>query len=199
MGNLVLRRRAKLTLADRARSYSVAFPKYPPLAVTERWLYGVWTIGNYYKRAVGYYGEYPPSYMRRVLSLFPEIRPEQRLHAFSGVVNDPGSTRVDVNSSLGPDVVSRIESMPFHSNVFSLALADPPYTSEDAKRYGTKMPNRGACVKELARVVRPGGFVVWLDQMPPMYRKDTVKRVGSIMLEVGTNRRVRIVSIFEVL
>ena len=50
------------TLIERAQLYNEAYAKYPPLVWTDRWVYGVWMIGNNYRNKNQYYGEYPPGY-----------------------------------------------------------------------------------------------------------------------------------------
>jgi len=54
--------------------------------VDKGWLYGIWQIGNYYKRKYDYYGSYPPSYLKRIYSLFPDKT--KLLHLFSGAIDD---------------------------------------------------------------------------------------------------------------
>ena len=185
-----------MLLQDRVENYSKVFPKYPPLICTDRWLYGVWMIGNYYKREHGYYGEYPPSYIKRVRSLFPDCN--NVLHAFSGAVTDGGVT-VDNNKDLNPDIVAEITDLPILDDRFDLVMADPPYSQEDAKKYGQKkLVNKRLALQELARVTKPGGHIVWLDLMVPIYKKTITEMVGNICLYTGTNRRVRMISIFKV-
>jgi len=185
-----------MPLKRRAQMYAEAFPNYPPLACDGRWLYGIWMIGNYYKRKYGYYGEYPPSYLKRVLSMFPEAN--RRLHAFSGVVEDEGSIRVDSNLSLQPTCVADARRLPFVDSAFDLCLADPPYTTLDAEKYGTAAVHKPRALRELARVTRSGGHIVWLDLIVPIYSKQVVNMIGNIGLFTGTNRKVRMVSVFEV-
>ena len=43
----------------------------------------------------------------------------------------------------------------------------------------------------------PAAFVVWLDTVWPMHRKDTWRTVGRILLQRSTNHRVRLVTLFE--
>ena len=59
------------------------------------------------------------------------------------------------------------------------------------------MPSRLQVIKECYKVLRPGGFLCWMDQVLPMYRKNEFKRVGEIMITRSTNHRVRAVFIFE--
>ena len=182
-----------LSLKDRADAYSKEFPKYPPLSSTDRWLYGIWVIGNTYKRLHGYYGEYPPSYLRRVKSLFPDC--DNILQLFGDVVHE--DITLDINPELSPTVVGTAHSMPFADNKFDLIIADPPYSKEHAAKYNYPMINRRKTFKECYRVLKPGGFLVWLDWLLPMYRKDEWLMVGTIGIVAGTNRKIRGTTIYQ--
>ena len=87
-----------MTLEERAKNYAKEFPKYPPVVVSHGWLYGIWMIGNNYSSKAKYYGEYPPSYLRRIHALFPDAK--EILHLFSirydiaGVRLGPGRSEV---------------------------------------------------------------------------------------------------------
>jgi len=179
-----------------ADNYSKAFPKYPPLIVSHNWIYGVWMIGNNYAGS-GYYGAYPPTFLKRVMSMYPA--PQRILHLFSGSLgqNTPGD-RVDINPDTKPTIVGdahKLSDIVPHRE-YDLIIADPPYSAEDANHYGRPMINRNTVIRECVNVVRPGGHLVWLDQVRPMYRKDTWDAVGTIGVVRSTNHRVRMVFIF---
>ncbi len=185
-----------MTLAERARLYNDRFPDRPPLVATERWLYGVWIVGNNY-RGSGYYGAYPPGYLDRVMSLFPDVRPNRILHLFSGSLGPevPG-VRLDIRpeADIQGDAheLSRLAPGPWE-----LIVADPPYSQADAERYGTTMVNRRKVIAECAKVMAPGGHLVWLDTVLPMYRKDELKLVGTIGVVGSTNHRIRFVFMWQ--
>lgn len=186
------------SLQERAEFYRQAFPDYPPLAVWGRWLYGVWEIGNNYRGRSGYYGEYPPGYLKRVRALFPEA--DKVLHLCAGRVASgywPTEVKLDIRADVRPDVAGDSSRLPFKSGVFDLVLCDPPYTRADAQKYRTGTVNRRLTVKEASRVLRATGHLVWLDTQRPMFRKEQWKLVGAIALVRSTNHRVRLISIFE--
>jgi SAM-dependent methyltransferase len=147
--------------SERIEGYRKTFPKFPPPVVVGKGILGVWMIGNNYKSATGYYGEYPPSYMRRVMSMFPDKK--KVLHLFSGAIPPGPYTRLDANPANNPDIVGDAQEMKFKAGSFDLILADPPYTEDDSKHYGTPMPNRFKVTQECARVLKPDGHLVWLD------------------------------------
>lgn len=188
-----------ISMQERAKYYNSAFPKYPPLVSTDRWLYGVWMIGNNYRSRANYYGEYPPSYLQRVYSMFPDT--QGVLHLFSGSIKIQHEAEItfDINPELKPDVVGDANRLSnyFESGYFDLILADPPYSAEDSEHYGTPMINRNSVIKECCKVLVSGGYIVWLDQVLPMYRKDTLLLEGTIGLIRSTNHRFRVVSIFR--
>jgi hypothetical protein len=73
---------------------------------------------------------------------------------------------------------------------FGLVIADPPNSDADAEKYGVVMVDRGRVTRALATVVRPGGFLCWLDCVWPMHRKAEWLTVGRILLQRSTNHRV---------
>jgi hypothetical protein len=75
-------------------------------------------------------------------------------------------------------------------------MADPPYSVEDAERYQTTMVKRNSVMRAL-QSVRPGTHIVWLDQVLPMYRKDTFAIEAVIGMVKSTNHRFRVVTIFR--
>jgi hypothetical protein len=158
---------------------------------------GTWIMGNDYRVKTGYYGGYPAGYLRRIHSLFPDKR--RVLHLFSGKVDLsalPGDT-VDINPDLGPtfvDDAQRLERVPLGD--YDLVLADPPYSNDDAERYGTTMVKRNTVLSAL-RGLAPGAHIVWLDQVLPMYRKDTFGIEAVIGMVKSTNHRFRLVTIFK--
>lgn len=170
---------------------------FPNASVVEQnnRLYGIWMIGNNYKRTSDYYGSYPPSYLRRVYSLFPDAK--NILHLFSGRVNDRNDgVTVDIRKDVGAMMVANAKQLPF-KNQFDLVISDPPYTKEDAKKYRGTCPSTATVMRELFESVQPAGFVVWLCTHPPLYRKDMWNLAGVIGLHVGTNKRFRSVIIMQ--
>jgi len=187
----------ELTLEDRVKNYLQKFPNYTAEIGVSNRIYGFWNIGNYYKRKHGYYGEYPPSFLERVFSLFPDC--EKILHLFSGMVDTDIGVTFDINPELKPDVVGDVREIlnHFKENQFDLITADPPYEEKDFKRYGCSPFSKKDALKDLHIICKPNGFLVWLDLMIPIFSKKEWHLIGYICLVCGTNRRVRIVSMFQ--
>lgn len=193
---------APLTLADRAAAYQQAFPQYPdsvPLvSPSGRWLNAIWLLGNNY-RGSSYYGAYPPGFLPRVSALFPDVPMQRWLHLYSGslAATVPG-VRLDLRLELQPSLLADARALPFRPGSVELTCADPPYTSTDARNYGTPVVlNKPRVLRQLAYVTRPGGFLIWLDTTLPMYSKRYWHHFGVICIVRSTNHRVRLCSIFK--
>jgi hypothetical protein len=167
-------------------------------------LVGTWILGNDYRVKSEYYGGYPNTYLPRVRSLFPEKK--RTLHLFSGMVDTaafPGDT-VDMSLDLAlrhpvggthyTDDAQTLKRVPL--DTYDLVLADPPYSVEDAEHYQTSMVKRNKVFQSLARL-SPGTHVVWLDQVLPMWRKDTFDLIGVVGIVRSTNHRFRVMSVFR--
>jgi hypothetical protein len=167
--------------------------------VTDRWLSGVWILGNDY-RGSGYYGSYPPGYLPRITSLFPDMT--NVIHLFSGGLPRQATRRLTTvdsksTSEVKPGIQASVLALPFLEKTYDICYADTPYSDIDAERYATPLPDRRKVLYEIHRIIRPGGFLVWMDTTLPMYRKDMWHWCGAITLWRSTNHRVRGVAIFE--
>ena len=185
-----------LTPSQRIAEYARRFPEFPAPYLAGDRIEGLWIMGNNY-RTSGYYGAYPHGYLDRVLAMFPDAAPGRTLHLFSGSLPEGGilrgTIRFDINPSLGPDVVGdahRLSSF-FPVEIFDLILADPPYSAEDAEHYGTPMVNRRKVLAECHKILAPGGWLIWLDQVLPMFRKTDWRLAMAIGMVKSTNHRVR--------
>ena len=132
------------------------------------------------------------------MALFPERHTTTTLHLFSGsLTQDVRGIRLDRRRDVCPDLCADALALPLQDQSLGLVVADPPYTAAHAARYGGPMPSRRAVLGELARVVRPGGHVVWLDVQVPMHRKDIWHWWGCIGIIRSTNHVVRVVTCLE--
>lgn len=183
---------------DRINNYvrETGFPKCLFVGADGRAV-GTWIMGNDYRVKSDYYGGYPAGYLRRVRALFPDKK--RTLHLFSGKVDlavFPGDT-VDINPEFRPTYVDDAQTLsrvPLEQ--YDLVLADPPYSIEDAERYQTTMIKRNVVMRALQRL-SVGTHVVWLDQVLPMYRKDSFDQEAVIGMVKSTNHRFRVVTVFR--
>lgn len=159
---------------------------------------GTWIMGQNYKVKSQYYGGFPAGYLKRVKALFPDKT--NVLHLFSGKVDTavyPGKT-VDINPDRGADYVDDAQTLTkVPLNEFDIVLADPPYSVEDCEHYKTTMIKRNVVMKALGNGLSPGSYVVWLDQVLPMFRKDQFDMEAVIGMVKSTSHRFRVVTIFR--
>lgn len=203
-----------MTPTQRAHYYNKTFAQYPAshLSVTDdRWVTGMWMLGNNYKSGAKgvdgtpFYGAYPPGYIKRVMALFPDAK--RVLHLFAGSLPASGDY-ARFGNVLVPGPNGAFDGMDFEGDAhrlsefypaksFDLVLADPPYSKDDAKRYGTEMIDRRKVLYQVYEVLAPGGSLVWLDTVLPLYRADYWRLWGTIGIVRSTNHRYRQVAIFE--
>lgn len=195
-----------ISLEERCLNYAKEFPDWPePIIGRDERIQGIWILGNNYRSKNNYYGEYPPNYLKRVFALFPDIQAKDILHLFSGSLGEevPGlkfDYRLEIELNGGKiDVRGDAHQLSnyFKSRSFKLIIADPPYSKEDALNYGSPMINRNKVVQECIKILEPNGFLVWLDQVLPMFRKNEVSLKGLIGVVRSTNHRFRCVVIFQ--
>jgi hypothetical protein len=161
------------------------------------YLVGMMILGNDYRVKSGFYGGFPPTFLRRLRAIFYEKK--NAVHLFSGKVNlaEFAGTTVDIDPALQPDFVDDAQSLlgvPLEQ--FDLAICDPPYSVEDASHYQTSMVHRNLVMRALQRLP-VGAHVAWLDQVLPMWRSDAFALRGVIGIVKSSNHRFRCLSIFE--
>jgi SAM-dependent methyltransferase len=190
------------SLKKRCALYAKAFPQYPDshlhMGQDDTRFYGMWFGGQNYKSKVKFYGTYPAGYLKRVEAFFPDA--EVVLHLFAGAVEPGDYTRFDLHPDRG-DVHGDAEKLSDHfdEESFDVIYADPPYSQADQEKYipGQKMVNRKKVLHECAKVLKPGGFVVWLDQVMPMFTKREFSLAGSVGFVRSTNHRFRVITFFR--
>jgi hypothetical protein len=170
----------------------------PYLGHENGWTYGTWFVGNSYQKKADYYGGFQGNFLKRIDALFPDRR--RVLHLFAGRVDIaafPGDT-LDSNAALQPTYcvnAETCEGVPLH--LYDFVLADPPYSESDAQRYGTSLVNRHKVVATLATDLPSGAYLVWLDQVYPMFSKTALKPEAVIGMVGSTNHRFRVLTVFR--
>src|SRR3990167_5107984 len=134
-----------LSTEERARLYNIEFGQRYKGSVLHwvdngKCISGVWMLGNNY-RGSGFYGAYPPQYLKRLAALFPDAK--DVMHLFSGSL--PRSKTyicVDLGQKADIKLSAELLTTVFTEPSFDLIYADPPYTKQDAERYKLPMQNR---------------------------------------------------------
>jgi hypothetical protein len=195
-------------------AYNEAFPDYPVTVGDKRLIGGTWLCGgrSWHKSQPPthsaptmlhgryglsqLYGQYPPTFLRRALALFPNAK--QILHCPSGTVTGPGLT-IDLIRDVVrcPQIVANAAALPIGDASIDLFLSDPPYTKADAKIYGTLPFPMDKAMKEATRVLRRGGYLGILHTRYPAYRSHELKPVALIGVVTAPCCVVRLFSIFE--
>ncbi len=175
---------------------NTAFPRYPITIEDKGWVYGVWYCGTSFNK-VTLHGQYPPTFLKRALALFPEAK--DILHAPSGQLKDVPGVTLDIHNDeiRQPDHVGDCAALPFASNSFDLILSDPPYTKKDSKIYGCAPFPLGKFVKEAHRTLRPSGYLGMLHTYYPSHRRKQFKLVALIAVVTGFARATRIFSVLQ--
>lgn len=185
------------TLLD-VNGYNTSFPKYPCLIYDKGWIHGTWYCGALYKQKL--YGDYPPTFLKRALSLFPGVNKERTLHCPSGSLNGQfGGVTVDLirDEKRCPQVIASADKLPFEDNSFDLVLSDPPYSKADAEKYGTPPYPLKKSMEEFRRVLAPKGYLGLLHFYYPPFRRENWDMKALIGVCTGSNRKMRMFVIFQ--
>jgi hypothetical protein len=184
---------------DRINNYKkVIGPAY--LAQENGWVFGTWIMGNTYAKRNDFYGGYQGNFLKRIDALFPDRK--RVLHLFSGkldLTQFPGDT-LDIDPTLNPTYCVNAETcygVPL--NQYDFVLADPPYSESDAAKYGQPLVNRNKVIKALSTRLPVNAFIVWLDQVYPMYQKENLRPDATIGIIGSTNHRFRVLTVFRCL
>ena len=181
-----------MILEERVNNYHNRFPNYSKLLINRGVIEGIWLMGNNYSTKSNLYGSYPHGYLDRINGLFPDIKNEDTLHLFGGSLNKNKYNVVEINDNNDVNDLSFLGPLRY-----KLILCDPPYSIEDCNHYGCCMINRNQVLKEASKYLEKNGFIVWLDQVLPMYKKVDIKPVAYIGMVKSTNHRFRVITIFQ--
>ena len=185
-----------MTAAINVSNVNAVCPKYPITVEDKGWVYGVWYCGKPFRKA-RLYGEYPATFLKRALALFPTA--ERILHCPSGTLEGVPGVTVDMfqDEVRKPQIVASAYDLPFDNETFDLILSDPPYSNEDAKKYGVDSYSMPKAMKEFYRVLQVGGYLGTLHTYYPAYHRKKWKLRALIAVVTGFNCRTRMFSVLE--
>lgn len=138
-----------------------------------------------------YYGSYPEGFLWRAKALLPG----KMVHLCSGKVAEDFT--VDLNPEVEPDLVADARNTGLPSESFDAVLIDPPYTSEDAKKYGYGYPEPKDLLSEAWRLLKPRGRVGMLHYIVPNPPAKDAKLLALVGVIVGFGNRCRVFTVFE--
>lgn len=195
--NELKKEKKSLSMKDRADIWNNTFEdstRWPMTVFNKNWLYAVWYCGTTYQKNL-YYGQYPPTFLKRLLTLFPDKKIV--VHLCSGIVDQ--DITIDIKRELKPTICADVQNLPFRENVIDLYVGDPPYSRKEAEdNYGTSYPTMNKAMKSALPTLKIGGFFCILDVRYPSYsRKKGWALVGLIAVVTGFSKVTRITSIFR--
>ena len=170
--------------------------KWPKTIYDKGWIYGLWYCGTSFQKSI-YYGQYPSTFVKRILGMF---HGQSILHLCCGRCKIPGAVNVDMHNLPEVDVIADVENLPesLKANQFDVVLIDPPYSELDAQRYKVpRLVNAQRVMQQAKQSLKIGGYLCWLDEKYPSYRRPEWQLVGLIGIVTGFERRTRILSIFK--
>lgn len=138
----------------------------------------IWCLGP----GSGYPGAFPNGLVRRVLRRFND---NPKLMLFSGSFHEPDWVTVDVNPAVKPTCIMNAEKLSaIWTDYFGIVFADPPYSEIEAQElYGLPYFNIVKVINEMARVTRPGGFMVLLHRLVPTVHPDFNKHFKRMKMQ----------------
>ena len=159
---------------------------------------------------VQYYGAYPAGFLHRARQLLGVHTNDPVLHVCSGKVSEypyagfgPNDKTADINAALDPDFVVDVATsvLPDYAGddagTWYAVLADPPYTEDDACKYGDfPLPSARRCLEQSLDVIGEGsrvGILHYVAPRPPA----GVTFVALVTVFVGFENRGRLYSVYE--
>jgi hypothetical protein len=93
-----------------------------------------------------------------------------RCHLCAGLIDDPGSFKVDIRPEVKPDLVADATNTGLEDDRFDCVVIDPPYSKDLAQKlYGTgdNFYSINPFLKEGIRIAKPGGLIMTLSYETP--------------------------------
>jgi len=152
---------------------------------------------------VKYYGAYPNGFLQRARTLLGCSHLDAVLHVCGGKAREYPNNgfgmydkTIDLNPDVEPDFLMDVtKEIPMGE--WKGILIDPPYTLEDASKYGKhSFPEPNALLKKCMNFVEVGRCVGMLHYVVPAVPKNA-KEIALIAVIMGNNNRIRCFSVFR--
>lgn len=194
-----------LRIPERIANYQSRFPNVPQMMRNCDGEYtridGMWELGIASMKQGEYYGAYPPTYLERILSFFPDCTTV--IHIFSGTIeaNPPRVITYDINPKFNPTICDDVSNIKKYKEYFHrpnlLVMLDPYYEDKDFQKQNQKPINKKKLLDDLCEIVPRGTFVAWLDVVSLVWSAQIWKEIGLIGVKVSSNTRYRGTQIFQ--
>jgi SAM-dependent methyltransferase len=150
-----------------------------------------------------YTGIWPIGLVERIFRVIG--KPESILEPFGGI--SKLGVSIDWNRNVKPTILADAQHLPIREDSFDCVLLDPPYDNTSVQHYSdldqrlkrTK-PKFGfyKAYIEAARVCKPGGHVALLHTLIPKHiGRESFRRIATIGISTGPNKRIRCLSIYR--
>ena len=148
-----------------------------------------------------YTGGYPNGYLAGIDKVLGHE--SDCLHLFSGTIKK--SLTIDFNDKLKPSICADAANLPLKTNSIKRIYADPPYDENYTQHYTDLREHQPrtkpkytayAFVKECARVLKPGGYLIILHWL--VYKSCYGLKFDQIIpVHNGPNHRIRVATILK--
>jgi hypothetical protein len=160
---------------------------------------------------VKYYGAYPAGFLQRARDLLGVTWDDPILHVCAGKIREypykgvgKNDRTLDVRSDLKPDILGDVTKTPIErlSTIgqpgwFAAMLADPPYTDEDAARYGAaSRPLPGPLAAQMIDALEVGCRAGLLHYEWPSLPSNA-REVAVVGVTTGRRQRMRQYTVLE--
>ncbi|MEM2108144.1 MAG: hypothetical protein QXL10_02530 [Candidatus Bathyarchaeia archaeon] len=150
-----------------------------------------------------YTGIWPYGLLQRVFRLIGQS--DSILEPFGGT--SKLGVSVDLNPHVRPHIIADAQFLPIRDESFGLVLVDPPYNQLYVEHYSSLHQNVPRtkpklsvyrALREAVRVCRKGGYIVLLHFLIPVnVNPNCLRRVATIGVGTGPNKRIRCLTIFQ--